>query len=480
MRASWVLLRKGSRMASSKWTQSQAQALRPKSKASTQARKLPSYSLWGHGPEGPSGFQSPGPSKKKNPRWKLAPPAGKETNTAGNRSKQVQAIPGEVTRTLYAPKEPSLRFGKSPRKELAPARRAGILSSPLSAERPSVPDGPLLQMVYEDKHYCFVSKPAGHSLAPGGMFMSQVHAHSISNRWERNKTVFQLCPGASGLVVLAKSNYGVLVRKRMRKVALRKSAHKKNVERTYLRTEFLAMVMGTPREEYGVIRGVVTKHENHYIVQPVQNGADVVLRYSVLGSNPHKTLGELSALSIVLVKGHTDHVRALLQQVLGTPIIGDTQYGGASMSWVEPYVRHDEEEEGKWGRLPDSRPPEGLPALLIPTRLNTLQLAAGGERTDIQPISGFATDLVNADVQEAASHLDIFQRFKASKYGENDDDYFVEFPAEEKENFPAEVCVGEVFSKFASMTLRSFPCGNWPLFNTILYNIFYRWNISNC
>lgn len=328
---------------------------------------------------------------------------------------------GDRARTSPSPKR---------RKDRAPARRAGVMAS-LSRASPRVPQGPLLEMVYEDKHYCFVNKPAGHGLAPKGKLLKQVHATSISNGWELNKLLFRLSPGASGIVVFAKTKYGIVARKRKRIVTLKRTRKLSAEDRTYLRTEFLMLVRGKPSEEMGIVKASVMKQEGHYILDEVRTGADVIAQYRVVSCAPHQTLGHVSAISVVLAKGHTDYLRAVAQQILGTPILGDTEYGGPTMAWTEPYVRADDEEDGIWGKVPDTPPPAFLPPLFISDGA-TKRISSG---QGLDTVSDFAL----AQSQTNSDALDIMQRFKASKFDEDDNLYYAEFPADEVASFPEEV-----------------------------------------
>jgi 23S rRNA-/tRNA-specific pseudouridylate synthase len=279
--------------------------------------------------------------------------------------------------------------------------------------------GPLPPLIFEDKDLCFISKPAGHGFShtPITELAAKMNAHARSNSWQRNKILFKLCSGASGIIVFAKNDYAVKIRKNARRKALRKSPNIK--DRTYLRTEYLVLVQGKPRESNVVVRGKIhTYKHRHHQFEPTNKQPDVVMRCSLLASVPHQTLGHVSSLSVVVLKGHATEVRAALQQALGTPVLGDTQYGGPSMAWAARHMARDKDEEGKWDAgLEEVEAPDWLPPMFIassgegaPTLLSPVGATEDGELTVRE------THLVQQQAEDTHIDLDVFQRFKASRY----------------------------------------------------------------
>lgn len=453
------------------------------------AKGAPSFSLWG------GHLAPPNPHKKTPSRQKTA-----KAPPANHKKLLKRTIDSHAPKFRFAGE--SISLPSSP--TVSAAANLRLLGPVTRSFTPVGVQGPLIPIIYEDKHYAFIAKPAGQGLSENTIFSHRVRAHGIAHRWTWGKLMFKLTPGASGIVTFAKHHYGK--RQAGSKRLRERFRTRKNTpwakwlkERprefdNYLRMEYVALVHGIPdlpsSDLTPTLRAAITTKKRGYFQVEWSNVLpDLVCRFTVIASVPHKTFGHISALSITLHKGHADLVRAACAQLLRTPILGDVLYGGASMAWVNPFVDPaDFRDEGLWGaNLPVPQPPPSAPLFLpsdnwpklIASGLAPPSLLTSGLIPSLSSFSSSTTPLsdlltlitsshpssqplfisassspasassvspsnslvVQEEQEDAVAHLvvplDSMGRFMASYFDEDDDDYYVEFEPDE-EKFVAE------------------------------------------
>jgi 23S rRNA pseudouridine1911/1915/1917 synthase len=90
-----------------------------------------------------------------------------------------------------------------------------------------------------------------------------------------------------------------------------------------VRKFYLALVLGTPRENQGEIRSLLARNRATNRMRSVERGGkDAITRYRLL-----EPLGSASLIEVEILTGRSHQIRVHLAEI-GHPLLGDTRYGG--------------------------------------------------------------------------------------------------------------------------------------------------------
>lgn len=186
-----------------------------------------------------------------------------------------------------------------------------------------------IPILYEDNSCAVINKPSG--LLTHGLNTSD-GTPSIASWWKnragvsrngwikgREGIVHRLDRDTSGAMVLAKTPKDL--------IALQKLFHDRKITKTYL-----ALVFGTPPQKQGRITSVVTRDKKHRTKRTSRlinfsqaKSQKAVSNYKVLDKINIQSIS-VSAVEFMIETGRTHQVR-LHARSLGTPILGDADYG---------------------------------------------------------------------------------------------------------------------------------------------------------
>lgn len=193
-----------------------------------------------------------------------------------------------------------------------------------------------LDVVYEDSDMLVVNKAPGMVVHPApGHFTGTLvnallyHCPDLSGIGgvARPGIVHRLDQDTSGLIVVAKSQ------KAMENLVKAFASHK-HIEKTYI-----AVCHGRPRLDSGRIENLIGRHpvdrKRMAIVQ--RNGKSAITNWKVLSTPSESREKGYSLIECMIETGRTHQIRVHMAS-LGTPVIGDKQYGKQALDKRLPVV----------------------------------------------------------------------------------------------------------------------------------------------
>ena len=193
-----------------------------------------------------------------------------------------------------------------------------------------------LDVVYEDSNMLVVNKAPGMVVHPApGHFTGTLvnallyHCPDLSGIGgvARPGIVHRLDQDTSGLIVVAKSQ------KAMENLVKAFASHK-HIEKTYI-----AVCHGRPRLDSGRIENLIGRHpvdrKRMAIVQ--RNGKSAITNWKVLSTPSESREKGYSLIECMIETGRTHQIRVHMAS-LGTPVIGDKQYGKQALDKRLPVV----------------------------------------------------------------------------------------------------------------------------------------------
>lgn len=193
-----------------------------------------------------------------------------------------------------------------------------------------------LDVVYEDSDMLVVNKAPGMVVHPApGHFTGTLvnallyHCPDLSGIGgvARPGIVHRLDQDTSGLIVVAKSQ------KAMENLVKAFASHK-HIEKTYI-----AVCHGRPRLDSGRIENLIGRHpvdrKRMAIVQ--RNGKSAITNWKVLSTPSESREKGYSLIECRIETGRTHQIRVHMAS-LGTPVIGDRQYGKQALDKRLPVV----------------------------------------------------------------------------------------------------------------------------------------------
>lgn len=191
---------------------------------------------------------------------------------------------------------------------------------PAPAVGPSIEPTPIpdLQIVHDDDDIVVVDKPPGVAAHPSvgwsgpdvlGGLLAAGYQITTSGASERQGIVSRLDVGTSGLMVVAKSEYGYS--------RLKQAFRSRSVDKTYH-----TLVQGLPDPLSGTIDAPIGRHPGHdYKFAVMDSGRHSVTHYELV-----EAFRAASLLEIKLETGRTHQIRVHFS-ALRHPCVGDLTYG---------------------------------------------------------------------------------------------------------------------------------------------------------
>ncbi len=179
------------------------------------------------------------------------------------------------------------------------------------------------RVLYRDAMMLVIDKPAGlavHATGHDKLALDQSFQHLQFGLPKKPELAHRLDRGTSGCLVLG--------RHRQALIKLGKMFETKKIEKTYI-----AVVVGTPKEEQGIINRPILKsgHGSLWTLSLDPAGQESITHYKVL-----KTNGTLSVLEMSPKTGRTHQLRLHAAHALGTPIVGDPFYAKSAPFFNPP------------------------------------------------------------------------------------------------------------------------------------------------
>lgn len=193
-----------------------------------------------------------------------------------------------------------------------------------ASARTSSPSTPLLRILFEDKNYAVVEKPAGWTVHAGSGTTGHLITDALSNQLkgklsttggkDRPGIVHRLDKDTSGLLIVAKTN----------------TAHRflaKQFEERKIQKEYVALVEGHVTPSRGSIEAPLGRNRlNRQKIRVIQEKDS---RYALTHYTVLKTFDLPVVCSLVQVRietGRTHQIRVHFEAI-GHPVLGDSMYG---------------------------------------------------------------------------------------------------------------------------------------------------------
>lgn len=181
-----------------------------------------------------------------------------------------------------------------------------------------VPTEMNLNIIYEDKWFIVINKPAGVAIHPSVLHYNDSLSNGVRFYFDKIdlkkkiRVVNRLDYNTSGLVIFAKCEYI-------------HEQFSKQMSQNIFQKEYLCLVKGTLENNKGIIDLPIARKPNSIIERCIdKKGQKSITHYEVL-----KTFSNYSLVKCILETGRTHQIRVHFSAI-GNPLLGDTLYGTES------------------------------------------------------------------------------------------------------------------------------------------------------
>ncbi|MDP2625222.1 MAG: RluA family pseudouridine synthase [Candidatus Peregrinibacteria bacterium] len=181
-----------------------------------------------------------------------------------------------------------------------------------------------LDIIFEDKNYVVINKPAGLVVHPGAGHSSHTLVHGLLHHFKGNLSnlgdpnrpgiIHRLDKDTSGLIVIAKTE----------------TAHRfiaEQFEKKQIQKKYLALVDGHISPKTGTIEAPLNRNKNHrkkIAITAHPSGRYALTHYEV--QQKFKEPINCSLIEVRIETGRTHQIRVHFQSI-GYPVVGDITYG---------------------------------------------------------------------------------------------------------------------------------------------------------